>query len=130
MRRTVVLLIVLAACGDDSARQQLKGCQLDGCAEPAAPRCEGNTRIVPLSGLCQDDGTCTYGETPTDCAANALVCKDGECVAPDDPCATTTCTTPPPATCTDQTANTFDGTGVCDATSGTPMCVYAPHHID
>src|SRR5690606_27189983 len=60
--------------------------------------------------------------TEEDCAAIDRECDSGACV---DPCVGFACETPPPATCEDGTAVTFEPVGTCSSPGGVPACEYA-----
>jgi len=137
LRRAALALLVCslaAACGDNSPLP-LDCDDFDdfACPQPAAPRCEGDTLIVTRPGTCaveNDAPGCTFAEVSTDCAASGQVCAAGACRAPDDPCVGVTCDDPPAPSCAGSVVTTPAATGVCDSSSGAPVCTYAPTTSD
>jgi hypothetical protein len=94
-------------------------CATVACTTPPAPACTdaSTLRTFAQAGTCTM-GACSYTSTDTSCPNG---CQDGTCKGV-DLCRGITCTTPPPATCTNTTTRrTFAPTGTC--TSGT--CTYA-----
>ena len=128
-RCVVLSLCVLIACGDNR--------DTDPCrtACPAAPNpiCEGNTVVTYGAATCDAEGTaasCTYDQTRVDCTATFQLCASGACVAPNDPCASTTCTTAPASTCSGTVLHAYDPNGSCDSSSGSGVCSYTAHDVD
>ncbi|MEO8551445.1 MAG: hypothetical protein ABI678_15815, partial [Kofleriaceae bacterium] len=120
LRIGLAVCVVLAInCGDNRYSDPCR------VACPAAPTatCEGATTLVEYGDATCDGDTaaCTYDETRTNCADAFQICAAGKCVAPDDPCAGTQCTTAPAATCTGTVLHSFDPNGTCDSASG--LCV-------
>ncbi|MEO6774930.1 MAG: hypothetical protein ABI467_18320 [Kofleriaceae bacterium] len=126
----VVVVVGLASgCGDN---RDLDPCR-DACPPAPTATCDGNTVVTSGEATCDAEGTrasCSFAETRVDCTATFQLCAAGACVAPNSPCATTTCTTAPAATCSGTVLQTYDPNGTCDGTSGTGVCSYAPHAID
>ena len=122
-------LCLLFACGDN---RDTDPCRV---ACPAAPNatCEGNTVVTYGEATCDAEGasaSCTYAETRVDCTDTFKLCASGACVAPNDPCATTTCTSAPAATCAGTVLHAYDPNGTCDSTTGSGVCSYTPRDLD
>ena len=65
---------------------------------------------------CQSDADC----------ADGLVCRDHECVEPDDPCAGVVCDSPPDDFCSDpDTLTTYTSNGTCDE----GQCTYSSSEV-
>src|SRR4051812_16490025 len=127
LRLELAVCVVLAInCGDN----RLDGVCRDAC--PAAPNasCDDATTLVEYSDGTCDEATaaCNYTETRTNCATTFQVCAAGKCVAQDDPCAGTQCTSAPAATCTGTVLHSFDPNGTCDSSNA--QCSYTPHAVD
>jgi len=105
-------------------------CNPNPCNSPPADTCTGDTANVhPTEGVCVDVGgapDCTYTPSPVDCTASGLICDNGLCVTPGDPCNPNPCTNPPADSCIGDTAQTFSGPGTCADVGGSPVCDYPP----
>ncbi|HEY6040196.1 MAG TPA: hypothetical protein VIV58_38195, partial [Kofleriaceae bacterium] len=122
-------LCLLVACGDN---RDTDPCRI-ACPAAPNPTCEGNTVVTYGEATCAAEGTaasCTYDQTRVDCTATFQLCASGACVAPNDPCASTTCSTAPASTCTGTVLHTYDPNGRCDSSTGSGVCAYTPHDID
>ncbi len=103
-------------------------CNPNPCNSPPTDTCSGDTANVhPTWGVCvNNDGSaeCTYTSSPVDCSATSLICDNGLCVTPGDPCNPNPCTSPPADSCNGNTAETFTGPGTCTDSGGSPECDY------
>src|SRR4029078_13464223 len=93
-------------CDDGDACTAGDACRSDGChgeaiacmSPPAATCAAGETLpTFSIGGLCSA-GTCSYASFDTHCPFG---CAAGACAG--DPCASSSCTTPPPPSCLDAT---------------------------
>lgn len=107
-------------------------CNPNPCTDPPANDCAGEVAsIYAAEGVCTDDGgsaDCVYMAVELDCADSGLLCSAGQCVP--DPCNPNPCTSPPPDTCTLDTANVHPDPGVCADVGGSPDCTYTPTPVD
>lgn len=135
MRLVVALAVSVsaAACGPSSH-----------ATGPAADPCDGVTCATPPDAFCnlevmtafEANGTCdgssgapvcSYTMHTTDCAAQGMVCFEAACF---DACQGSTCAQPPPDLCSGDTLVTYDQSGTCDGSSGSPVCTYTSHQTD
>ena len=105
-------------------------CSPNPCTNPPADTCTGDTANVhPATGACVNAGgtpNCTYTPSPVSCTASGLICANGLCVTPGDPCNPNPCTNVPANDCLGNTARTFSGPGTCTDSGGSPVCNYPP----
>ena len=59
-----------------------------------------------------------------DCASGGLVCQNGSCLPPVDPCSPNPCDSPPPDGCSGQIALHYSATGDCTDIGGAASCDY------
>jgi hypothetical protein len=96
------------------------------CTTPPAPVCASSTSLLTYTspGTCAA-GTCGYVSTTQPCPFG---CGSGACLP--DPCLTTTCNTPPPASCSGSvpgsTLTTYPSTGTCSGSPSGATCSYMP----
>lgn len=104
-------------------------CNPNPCNSPPPDTCTVDTANVhPSTGVCVNmSGTadCTYTPSPVDCTASSLVCDNGLCVTPGDPCNPNPCTPPGPS-CNSSVAETFSGLGTCTDVGGSANCSHTP----
>lgn len=104
-------------------------CNPNPCTDPPTDTCTGDTANVhPTTGVCANVGgsaDCTYTPTPVDCTASGLICDNGLCVNPADPCNPNPCTPPGPS-CNGNVAETFSGLGTCTDVGGSASCSHTP----
>jgi len=95
------------------------------CASPPPERCDGAVAVTfDASGTCTD-GTCSYDETQTNCAAVGEVCVGGACLDP-NVCNPALCTDPPDTTCDGDRLISYGEPGTCDG----GVCVYSEVEVD
>lgn len=96
----------------DGACVRDDSCDEVTCLNTLSPFCDDAVAVVPdVSGTCEG-GLCSYGEVRRDCAAEALVCRNGACA---DPCDGVSCDEPPASGCDASVAISYAAVGVCDA---------------
>ncbi|HYQ28551.1 MAG TPA: SUMF1/EgtB/PvdO family nonheme iron enzyme [Polyangiaceae bacterium] len=109
----------LAACTCQAGACNSDPCFGVTCASPPSASCKDpSTRTTYASSGSCSAGACSYPAQDTACVFG---CVDGACKP--DPCASVTCTAPPPAVCKNpSTLTTYAASGTCSAGD----CGYVP----
>ncbi len=89
-------------------------CEGVTCDQPPAAACEGNVAVrYAADGVCsEEDGSCSYGATRTDCTPREQVCREGACVVPDT-CEGVVCDAPPAPVCDGNRVVSYSSDGAC-----------------
>lgn len=122
------------ACREGECVLSTDPCAPNPCTIPPADFCAGEVATIhPGIGACTvagEDAVCSYTPVEVSCSESDLVCQEGACMAPPDPCSPNPCTDPPADTCTLDVANVHPSTGACVNNDGSPVCTYTPAQVD